>query len=45
MVRIFSQGFEYGKMFSKSKANMYEDKKKTFRIEIFERLGFRSDSI
>ena len=34
MIRIFAKAFDYGNIFSKSKANMDEDKKEIFGMEI-----------
>ena len=42
MIRILAQAFNYENIFSKSKINMNEDKKKLWNGK---RLGFRSDSI
>ena len=46
MIGIFAQALDCGNIFSKSKTNIYEDKKEIFRIEtVKKRSGFRSDSI
>ena len=38
MIRIFSQAFDFGNIFSKSKTDMDEDKKQKFRMEVVKKV-------